>query len=329
MAVQGADQITIVDLTDGYTVTMAPESYAFPAGTTNALAGSVPVLISALVGDVPTPASVTLGEVTAPAGITVTKDTHATTPTLTITIATSVTQPGVVTIPVHVGDVTITKKFAYSLAKTGAGGSPGVSATNVVVGNEAVVIPATTAGATKTASTVTIPFAGYVGSSRVAATVVASGLPTGITVQTNTAATTSADGSLVLAIASGSTLGGADSGTITLTFTANSQTRVVLFTWAKSKDGTAGTNGTDGADAILLAVTSSNGNIFKNTAIATTLTARVFVGGVEVTGAALTALGTINWYKDGGATSVGTGPTLVLDAGMVTNKAVYEARLEN
>ena len=43
---------------------------------------------------------------------------------------------------------------------------------------------------------------------------------------------------------------------------------------------------------------------------------------------ALTALGALNWYKDGGSTAVGTGSTLTVNASDVTNKAVYEVRLE-
>ena len=47
-----------------------------------------------------------------------------------------------------------------------------------------------------------------------------------------------------------------------------------------------------------------------------------------MTGSALTALGTIKWYKDGGATPVATGTTLTVTAGDVTNKATYTANLE-
>ena len=87
-------------------------------------------------------------------------------------------------------------------------------------------------------------------------------------------------------------------------------------------------NGANGADALNLIVESSAGSIFKNTAIATTLTARVYKGGTEVTGAALTGLGTIKWYKDGGTTVVATGTTFTVAAGDVTNKASYTAKLE-
>lgn len=98
--------------------------------------------------------------------------------------------------------------------------------------------------------------------------------------------------------------------------------------YSVSYKGTNGTNGKDGLDAITMAITSSGGTIFKNTAIATTLTAHVYKGGVEVTGSALAALGTIKWYKDGGTTSVATGATYTIGAGDVTNKATFSAQLE-
>lgn len=98
--------------------------------------------------------------------------------------------------------------------------------------------------------------------------------------------------------------------------------------YSVSYKGTNGINGTNGKDAVTMAITSSGGTIFKNTAIATTLTAHVYKGGVEVTGAALSSLGIIKWYKDGGTTSVATGSTYTISAGDVTNKATFSAQLE-
>lgn len=95
-----------------------------------------------------------------------------------------------------------------------------------------------------------------------------------------------------------------------------------------SYKGTNGINGTNGKDAITMTITSSGGTIFKNTAIATTLTAHVYKGGVEVTGSALSSLGTIKWYKDGGTTAVATGSTYTIGAGDVSNKATFSAQLE-
>ena len=108
----------------------------------------------------------------------------------------------------------------------------------------------------------------------------------------------------------------------------NSQTFTKKFTWSKAMTGATGAKGDPGDDAITMTITSSNGVIFKNSSIATILTAHVYQGGVEVTGDALTALGTIKWYKDGYATAAATGQTLTITAGDVTNSASYIAQLE-
>ena len=47
-----------------------------------------------------------------------------------------------------------------------------------------------------------------------------------------------------------------------------------------------------------------------------------------MTGSALSALGTIKWYKDGGTTPVATGATYTISAGDVNNKATFSAQLE-
>ena len=117
----------------------------------------------------------------------------------------------------------------------------GVSATSVTCGNETQAIVCDKDGYT-TATTITIPFAGYTGNARAACSVSYSTLPSGISLTSNTAATTSADGSLVLAVAANSTLGGVDTGDITLTFTCNSLTFVKKFTWSKNKAGQNGTS---------------------------------------------------------------------------------------
>jgi len=213
-------------------------------------------------------------------------------------------------------------KWVYVANIKGAGGT---SSTNVIIGTEAVTIPCTKDGLVSAAMNITVPFAGYIGASRAACTLTNPTLPSGMSRTSNNAATTSADGSLVIAVAANGTLGAAatKNGVIDLTFTCNGQTFVKKLSWSKALTGATG------ADAITMVITSSNGTIFKNTSIATTLTAHVYKGGVEVTGDALTALGTIKWYKDGATTAAGTGATLTISAGDVTNKAIYEARLES
>ena len=90
-----------------------------------------------------------------------------------------------------------------------------------------------------------------------------------------------------------------------------------------------GNTGDPGADAIAIAITSSGGFIFKNTSISTTLTAHVYQGGLELTSAQITALGTIKWYKDGSSTALSTtGQTLTLNSGDVSHQANFLASLE-
>lgn len=99
-------------------------------------------------------------------------------------------------------------------------------------------------------------------------------------------------------------------------------------TGATGPQGPKGATGAAGADALTMAVTTDNGTIFKNSAGTTTLTAHVYRAGAEVKGTALSSLGTIRWYKDGGTTAVGTGATLSVSAASVSSKAVYTCRLE-
>ena len=335
MAQRAADQITLTDLTDGVSVLLTSESYAFPGSISAALAGSATTKLMAFLGTDQVAASVNVANITKPSNVTVTSDSHATTPTLTISVNTSVTAGGEVIIPVQVGDLTVEKRFSFSIAfkgATGAGGSAGVSATLVGLKNEAHTIVTNAGGSTVGASTIQVDFYGYVGATRTAVTAAVGTLPSGITVGTNTAGTTGADGILTLSVANASTLGGNDSGVIPITLTCNSIARAINFSWAKAKAGTNGSNGSNGSNgaaAITLEISSSQGLVFKNTQVATVLTARVYQGGVEVNGGALTALGTVKWYKDGVYMTGKDGVTLTITAGDVADRATYEAKLEN
>lgn len=242
MAIKSSDQISIVDITDAYSVILTSDGYTFPGTVNAAKAGSCTTQIIAMRGAQQIPASVNVSSITKPTGITVASDGDGTAPTLTITASASFTTAGVVEIPVSLesGSVTITKKFSVAIAFTGATGATGAQGPQGEKGDTGAQGPQGEKGDT----------------------------------------------------------------------------------------GAQGPAGAAGADAISMAITSSAGTIFKNSAIVTTLTAHVYKAGVEVTGSALTALGTIKWYKDGGGSAVATGQTLSISAGDVTNKATYIAQLE-
>lgn len=126
MAIRSADQISIVDITDAYSVILTNDSYTFPGTTDAAKPGSCTTQVIAMRGSEQIPATVDLADVTKPAGITVTKDTDTIAPTLTITASASFVAAGVVRIPVVVdGDITINKDFSLAIAFTGEKGDTG------------------------------------------------------------------------------------------------------------------------------------------------------------------------------------------------------------
>lgn len=299
MTVKAVDQTTIADVTDAYNVLLTNDSHTF-VGSTSTLgtAQSTTTQVVAMLGAQQVAASVTLSEVVAPTGVTVTKDTDATSPTLTFSLAATVAAGGTITIPVHVGtDITIHKTFSFSIAFRGATGTTGAQgATGKGISSTAVTYQASSSGTTAPtgAWTATVP------------AVSASQYLWTRTVITYSDSTTSTAYSVGMMGATGPT--GAQGAT--------------------GPQGATGATGAAGADALTLVVTSSNGLIFKNSAISTVLTAHVYEGGVEVTGTALAALGTIKWYKDGSTTPGATGSTLTIDAGDVTGKATYVAQLE-
>ena len=133
------------------------------------------------------------------------------------------------------------KKFSWSKTRSGQG-APGEPATTVVCSNEAVTIPCKKDGSVAAAQTINVPFAGFIGIVKSACTVAVSGLPSGITVSSNTPGAAGTDGLLVLAVAANSTLGALTtlSGEITLTFTCNTISFVKKLSWSKAMAGVDG-----------------------------------------------------------------------------------------
>lgn len=342
MAIKTSNQITLIDLTDGYSVILTNDNYTF-LGTTNSVSGTqtTTCMIQALCGSEVVPC--TVGKIEAPTGLSIVSDGKSPTPTLTITATSALTQSGSVIIPVTIGDVVISKTFSYSIAFKGSTG------TSVTVKNTSVTYQVSTSG-TATPSgewLTTLP-----------------SVPDGQFLWTKTVVTYSDGKSTTAYSVSRSGTNGSNGTSVTITSTSveyqvstggvtpptgSWSTSVPTvpagqYLWTKtvvtysdgksttsysvSRSGTNGTNGTNGKDALTLVINSSNGFIFKNTDIATTLSAHVYKGGVEVTGSSLTALGTIKWYKDGGTVAVATGTNLTINPGDVTNNANYTAQLE-
>lgn len=358
MAIRSSDQISIIDVTDAYSVMLTTDSYTFPGTTTAAIAGSVSTQINAMCGADSVNASVTVSEITKPTGISIQSDGDAASPTLTISVDNTVTEGGVIEIPVHIGDITIVKSFTFAIAFKGTQGSKGDKGdkgddgTSVTVTSTEVKyavsddtteptswqddLPEAAPGKylwTKTTvnysdgnSTTTFSYAkqGEAGTA---------GDPgTSITIEDTEVTYGSSTSSSTQPSSWQPTMPDVPEGNYlwtktTVTYSDGSSTTTYSYAKQGAK-GDKGDKGDQGEDAITISITSSNGTIFKNSQISTVLTAHVYQGGLEITGGDLTALGTIKWYKDGSSTATATGSTLTIDAGDVTNKVTYIAQLE-
>ena len=338
--IKASNQVDLLDMTDGYTVVLTNDNYTF-LGTTTSVDGTqqTATQVMALQGSETVLAKI--GTITCPTGISAVSDGKTPMPTITITATSALTKTGSFTIPVivnegTVNEVTINKVFSYSIAFKG---NQGIQGTSVKISSKSIQYVGSSSGTTTPTSgwqdTIPSVSAGnYLwtkttvtysdGTSTVSKTVTEYVQSTsGTTTPTSGWSTTPPTATAGQYIWTRVTVTYSDSKTaVSYTVSKNGSNG------AKGDKGDKGETGAKGNDAIYMNITSSNGNVFKNTAIATTLTAHVYKGATELTSAAITALGTIKWYKDAGTTAVGTGQTFTVSAGDVTNKATYTAQLE-
>ena len=217
--------------------------------------------------------------------------------------------------------LTISKIYDGAKGDKGNPGSAGTGGLSVFLGNEAQTIACTSEGKTSAASTISIPFTGYVGITQTACTCAVGTLPTGITVKTNTAATASAAGKLELAVAASSDLGSASTlnGNITLAFNISGKTVTKVFTWTKSKAGS------NGVAAVVFSVYAPNGTIVQNQSGSIQLATSAYSGTTAITGAAY------QWakYADGKWTNISgaTTSTLTVSGSDIINIQSYRCTM--
>ena len=337
MAIKAVNQIDVIDLTDGYSVVLTSDSHTF-LGTTTSVNGTQTTTTQAmaLCGNEQVPC--TVGTITCPTGISAVSDGKSPMPTITITATSALNKSGTITIPIVVnGDITINKTFSFSIAFKGQTGQSG---TSVTVRSTSVTYQAGTSGVTKPTGEwkTEIP---NVPNGQFLWTKTVVNYSDGKSTEAYSVSYKATNGTSVSITSTSVTYQASTSGTATPTGTWSPTVPNVpngQYLWTKTvvtysngqhtESYSVSYKGTNGKDAITMAITSSGGTMFKNTAIATTLTAHVYKGGVEVTGSALSDLGTIKWYKDGGTTSVATGSTYTISAGDVSNKATFSAQLE-
>ena len=234
----------------------------------------------------------------------------------------NVAQIKVVTSDADVYDtITITKIYDGTKGDPGTPGSSGSGGLSVILSNEAQSIPCTSGGAVTAATNVTIPFTAYEGIEQKAATCTVGTLPSGVTVKSNTPATATAAGSVVLTFAKNSTLGGASvlTGTIPLTFSVSGKSVVKNFAWTKANAGTSGTS------AVVFSVYAPNGTIVQNQSGSLTLATSAYEGATAITNA------TYQWAKYSGGTWVNisgaTAATLTVQGADIVNIQSYRCTM--
>lgn len=354
MAIKASNQISIVDVTDAYSVILTSEAYTFVGGTGGAASGSTcSTQAVAYCGNAQcSNVSVDQEKIVCPAGISAAVTNNNTSAvTITFTLSATLSSAAEATIPVVVDGITVNKKFSFAVAKTGSQGAAG---TSVTVTKTEYAYQLSTSGTTvPTGTWQTSPQA-----------------PTATQFAWTRTTTTFSDGKTAVTYTVGGKVGpqgnpgtNGKSPTVTNTKTqyqkSTSGTTVPTGTWSDSAlapdvnnyvwtkttitysdgktavtyavAGKQGQQGAAGADAITMSITSSAGTVFKNNSGSTVLTAHVYKAGVEqsITDAGVCgSLGSVKWYKQGTANAISTSKTLTVNASDVKNVQAYTCQLE-
>ena len=128
MAIKSADQITIVDVTDAYSVLLTSEAYTFVGNTDGVAAGaSCETEAVAYCGtNQCSSVNVSAANITCPTGITATVTNSGTArPKITFKTTATISTACEATIPVVVDGITVNKKFSFAVAKAGVQGVKG------------------------------------------------------------------------------------------------------------------------------------------------------------------------------------------------------------
>lgn len=361
MAIKSADQITIVDVTDAYSIILTSEAYTFVGNTSGAPSGlSCTTQAVAFCGTNQCSAvNVNANDITCPTGISASvSNSGGSSPTITFTTVSTVTNSCEATIPVVVDGITVNKKFSFAVAKAGNNGSSvTVSSTSVTYATSSSGTSAPSSGWSSTIPSVdngkylwTKTYVKYSDGKETTSYSVAYKGTNGSNGQNGQDGTSVTISSTSIKYQAGSSGTNKPTGTWStsvpnvsngqylwtqtiVTYSDGTKTEAysVAYKGTNGTNGKDGADGADGADAITMTITASNGTVFKNSTGTTVLTAHVYVGGVEqsITDAGVCgSLGSVKWYKGTSTTAVATAKTLTVSASEVTNSAAYTCQLE-
>lgn len=182
---------------------------------------------------------------------------------------------------------------SYTWSKfIGDNGQNGADAYTIALSNEAATFPCNSDGNIVSVLTTTTDVIAFKGNTSCSFTIGALPTVSGLTL--------SKSGSTVTIQANaGSSL--ADSGSFTIPVVVNGLTFNKIFSWAKSKDGA---NGVNGSDAVVFQIYSSNGYILSKDMPSITLQTFAYIGDIPIASGA-----TYQWYQYNEAWNAITGAT--------------------
>lgn len=134
MAIKATGQVTIIDVTDAYSVILTSEAYTFVGNTSGAPAGlkCATQAVAYCGSNQCSVVNVDQKAITCPTGISVAVENSGTaSPTITFTTTATVTTACEAVIPVVVDGITVNKKFSFAVAKTGQTGQTGATGVGV------------------------------------------------------------------------------------------------------------------------------------------------------------------------------------------------------
>ena len=149
MAIKAADQLTIIDVTDAYSVMLTSEAYTFVGGTGGVASGQTCTTEAvAFCGtNQCTSVNVTAADIVCPTGISAAVTNSGTSKVkITFTTTATISAACEATIPVVVDGITMNKKFSFAVAKAGTNGQNG---TSVTVSSTSITYQVGTSGTTK------------------------------------------------------------------------------------------------------------------------------------------------------------------------------------
>ena len=288
MAIKSADQITIIDVTDAYSVMLTSEAYTFIGNTSGVPSGqSCETEAVAFCGtNQCASVSVTAADITCPTGISATVANSGTSKVkITFTTTAVISAACEATIPVVVDGITMNKKFSFAVALKGATGETGAAGKGITGVTNYYLASASATGVTTSTSGWTTTMQSTDTTKKYLWCYQSIAYTTG-----NPTTTTP------VIIGTHGATGGKGDDAITLTITSSNGT---VF---KNNSGT----------------TVLTAHVFKG-AVEQTITDA---------GVVANSLGTIKWYKGSSTTAVATAKTYEVNASTVDNSEVFTCQLE-